>query len=289
MLIIKKPTKLVSILKKQRLCNPDLYVSLIATMGNLHQGHFELIKYGRLKSNYLIVSIFVNPMQFSTFEDFNIYPKKLKEDIKRLIEYQVDILFAPTSKAMYPNNYKNHTYINVPKYSSILEGEKRPGHFLGVTTIVSKLFNLISPQLVVFGEKDFQQLIIIRQLIMHMNYNIKIVSLPTIRAFDGLALSSRNQYLTIKERKIAPILYKILLQLSKNIQNKNIKDIILQKKMLLHEASIKLNSYGFKVDLLKIRSAKDLMKLNKHNKNIIILCSAWLGKTRLIDNIKFKL
>ncbi|AFA41149.1 pantothenate synthetase [Wigglesworthia glossinidia endosymbiont of Glossina morsitans morsitans (Yale colony)] len=289
MLIIKKSYELIQVLNKFKLKNSNLQISFIPTMGNLHAGHLELIKYGLLKSHCLIVSIFVNPIQFSESEDFKKYPKNLKQDIKKLIAYQVDILFCPTLKSMYPYGCKNHTYIDVPQYSSILEGEKRPKHFLGVATIIAKLFNLIRPQIAIFGQKDFQQLIMVRQLILHMNYNIKIISVPTIREFDGLALSSRNQYLSIRERKIAPNLYQILFQLSKKIKSNTIDIIINNEKSFLHEASSKLIACGFKIDLLKIRNAKNLMKLNNNNKHIIILCSAWIGKTRLIDNIKFKL
>lgn len=289
MLIIKKSYELVQVLNKLESNNSNLNIAFIPTMGNLHAGHLELIKYGRLKAHYLIVSIFVNPIQFSESEDFNKYPRNLKKDIKKLIEYQVDILFCPTLKSMYPYGYKNHTYIDVPQYSSILEGEKRPKHFLGVATIIAKLFNLIRPQIAIFGQKDFQQLIMVRQLISHMNYNIKIIGIPTIRAFDGLALSSRNQHLSIEERKIAPNLYQILSELSKKIKSNTIDVIINNEKSFLYEASFKLISCGFKIDLLKIRNAKNLMKLNKNSKYIIILCSVWIGKTRLIDNVKFKL
>lgn len=258
-------------------------------MGNLHRGHLELIKIGKLKSNILIISIFINPAQFSNSKDFRNYPKTLNEDIKKLIEYKVDILFCPTLKSMYPFGYKNHTLVNVVQYSSILDGKTMSNHFIGVATIISKLFNLINPDIAIFGQKDFQQLIMIRQLVLHMNYNIKILSAPIIRCFDGLALSSRNRHLSLEERKKAPKIYNILLELSKKIKLNKLYNLKKDYDAILKNYLIKLNNYGFKVEVLSIRNAKNLMPIDENSKQAVILCSAKIGSIRLVDNIKIKL
>ncbi|WP_438819076.1 pantoate--beta-alanine ligase [Candidatus Palibaumannia cicadellinicola] len=259
-------------------------IALIPTMGNLHDGHITLIDEGRAQADIVVVSIFVNPMQFDRREDLAVYPRTLQEDYNKLIMSRVDAVFAPSVDTIYPNSIDNQTFIDVPRLSSMLEGINRPGHFRGVATIVSKLFNLVQPNVACFGEKDFQQLALIRQMVHDMNYDIQIIAVPTVRSPDGLALSSRNSYLTQEQRQLAPRLYQVMQKLVDHLcSGERYTDKLLDK------AAKQLRELGFTPDILEIRDAITLQPLTVESKQAVVLFSAWLGKARLIDNAKVDL
>ncbi|ANZ22426.1 pantoate--beta-alanine ligase [Buchnera aphidicola (Diuraphis noxia)] len=257
-------------------------IGFVPTMGNLHNGHIKLILLSQKYSDIIIVSIFINPMQFNNLLDLKNYPKTFKKDCKILRNTGIDILFFPEINEIYPNGFKNHTFVNVPILSKIVEGESRPGHFVGVTTIVSKFFNIIQPNFSFFGEKDYQQLLIIKKLVKELNYMVKIVSLSTIRLKNGLALSSRNNYLTCEEQKIAPYLYKIIRKTSKKIIKENIDN----RAEIINQSKLDLIKKGFLIDIFNLYDRETLNLSSKNSKKMIILASVWLGKTRLIDNKK---
>lgn len=254
-------------------------VALVPTMGNLHDGHMKLVDEAKARADVVVVSIFVNPMQFDRPEDLARYPRTLQEDCEKLNKRKVDLVFAPSVKEIYPNGTETHTYVDVPGLSTMLEGASRPGHFRGVSTIVSKLFNLVQPDIVCFGEKDFQQLALIRKMVADMGFDIEIVGVPIMRAKDGLALSSRNGYLTAEQRKIAPGLYKVLSSIADKLQagERDLDEIIAI-------AGQELNEKGFRSDDIQIRDADTLLEISENSKRAVILVAAWLGDARLIDN-----
>ena len=254
-------------------------VALVPTMGNLHDGHMKLIDEAKARADVVVVSIFVNPMQFDRPEDLARYPRTLQEDCEKLNKRKVDLVFAPSVKEIYPNGTETHTYVDVPGLSTMLEGASRPGHFRGVSTIVSKLFNLVQPDIACFGEKDFQQLALIRKMVADMGFDIEIVGVPIMRAKDGLALSSRNGYLTAEQRKIAPGLYKVLSSIADKLQagERDLDEIIAI-------AGQELNEKGFRADDIQIRDADTLLEVSETSKRAVILVAAWLGDARLIDN-----
>ncbi|ENJ1695315.1 pantoate--beta-alanine ligase [Escherichia coli] len=254
-------------------------VALVPTMGNLHDGHMKLVDEAKARADVVVVSIFVNPMQFDRPEDLARYPRTLQEDCEKLNKRKVDLVFAPSVKEIYPNGTETHTYVDVPGLSTMLEGSSRPGHFRGVSTIVSKLFNLVQPDIACFGEKDFQQLALIRKMVADMGFDIEIVGVPIIRAKDGLALSSRNGYLTAEQRKIAPGLYKVLSSIADKLQagERDLDEIITI-------AGQELNEKGFRADDIQIRDADTLLEVSETSKRAVILVAAWLGDARLIDN-----
>ncbi|HIB3088817.1 TPA: pantoate--beta-alanine ligase [Escherichia coli] len=254
-------------------------VALVPTMGNLHDGHMKLVDEAKARADVVVVSIFVNPMQFDRPEDLARYPRTLQEDCEKLNKRKVDLVFAPSVKEIYPNGTETHTYVDVPGLSTMLEGASRPGHFRGVSTIVSKLFNLVQPDIACFGEKDFQQLAIIRKMVADMGFDIEIVGVPIMRAKDGLALSSRNGYLTAEQRKIAPGLYKVLSSIADKLQagERDLDEIITI-------AGQELNEKGFRADDIQIRDADTLLEVSETSKRAVILVAAWLGDARLIDN-----
>ncbi|GCH46016.1 pantothenate synthetase [Escherichia coli] len=254
-------------------------VALVPTMGNLHDGHMKLVDEAKARADVVVVSIFVNPMQFDRPEDLARYPRTLQEDCEKLNKRKVDLVFAPSVKEIYPNGTETHTYVDVPGLSTMLEGASRPGHFRGVSTIVSKLFNLVQPDIACFGEKDFQQLALIRKMVADMGFDIEIVGVPIMRAKDGLALSSRNGYLTAEQRKIAPGLYKVLSSIADNLQagERDLDEIITI-------AGQELNEKGFRADDIQIRDADTLLEVSETSKRAVILVAAWLGDARLIDN-----
>ncbi|HCS2438644.1 TPA: pantoate--beta-alanine ligase [Shigella flexneri] len=254
-------------------------VALVPTMGNLHNGHMKLVDEAKARADVVVVSIFVNPMQFDRPEDLARYPRTLQEDCEKLNKRKVDLVFAPSVKEIYPNGTETHTYVDVPGLSTMLEGASRPGHFRGVSTIVSKLFNLIQPDIACFGEKDFQQLALIRKMVADMGFDIEIVGVPIMRAKDGLALSSRNGYLTAEQRKIAPGLYKVLSSIADKLQagERDLDEIITI-------AGQELNEKGFRADDIQIRDADTLLEVSETSKRAVILVAAWLGDARLIDN-----
>ncbi|HIA3648468.1 TPA: pantoate--beta-alanine ligase [Escherichia coli] len=254
-------------------------VALVPTMGNLHDGHMKLVDEAKARADVVVVSIFVNPMQFDRPEDLARYPRTLQEDCEKLNKRKVDLVFAPSVKEIYPNGTETHTYVDVPGLSTMLEGASRPGHFRGVSTIVSKLFNLVQPDIACFGEKDFQQLALIRKMVADMGFDVEIVGVPIMRAKDGLALSSRNSYLTAEQRKIAPGLYKVLSSIADKLQagERDLDEIIAI-------AGQELNEKGFRADDIQIRDADTLLEVSETSKRAVILVAAWLGDARLIDN-----
>ncbi|MEV9747990.1 pantoate--beta-alanine ligase [Escherichia coli] len=254
-------------------------VALVPTMGNLHDGHMKLVDEAKARADVVVVSIFVNPMQFDRPEDLARYPRTLQEDCEKLNKRKVDLVFAPSVKEIYPNGTETHTYVDVPGLSTMLEGASRPGHFRGVSTIVSKLFNLVQPDIACFGDKDFQQLALIRKMVADMGFDIEIVGVPIMRAKDGLALSSRNGYLTAEQRKIAPGLYKVLSSIADKLQagERDLDEIITI-------AGQELNEKGFRADDIQIRDADTLLEVSETSKRAVILVAAWLGDARLIDN-----
>ena len=254
-------------------------VALVPTMGNLHDGHMKLVDEAKARADVVVVSIFVNPMQFDRPEDLARYPRTLQEDCEKLNKRKVDLVFAPSVKEIYPNGTETHTYVDVPGLSTMLEGASRPGHFRGVSTIVSKLFNLVQPDIACFGEKDFQQLALIRKMVADMGFDIEIVGVPIMRAKDGLALSSRNGYLTAEQRKIAPGLYKVLSSIADKLQAGE-RDL----DAIIAIAGQELNEKGFRSDDIQIRDADTLLEVSENSKRAVILVAAWLGDARLIDN-----
>lgn len=263
----------------RRLRQEGKRIALVPTMGNLHDGHMQLVDKAKASADVVVVSIFVNPMQFDRPEDLQRYPRTLQDDCEKLNKRKVDFVFAPAVAEIYPNGTESQTYVDVPGLSTMLEGASRPGHFRGVSTIVSKLFNLIQPDIACFGEKDFQQLALIRKMVADMGYDIDIIGVPIIRAKDGLALSSRNGYLTAEQRKIAPGLYKVLSTVADKLAagDRNLDEIITL-------AGQELNEKGFRADDIQIRDADTLLELSETSKNAVILMAAWLGQARLIDN-----
>ena len=242
-------------------------IALVPTMGNLHDGHMKLVDEARARADIVVVSIFVNPMQFDRADDLARYPRTLQEDCEKLKKRQADIVFAPSPADVYPG------------ISTMLEGASRPGHFRGVSTIVSKLFNLVQPDIACFGEKDFQQLALIRKMVADMGYDIEIVGVPIVRAKDGLALSSRNGYLTAEQRKIAPALSKVMNSMAEQLLAK-----ALTAEEIIALAEQALNDKGLRADDVQIRDADTLLELAETSKRAVILVAAWLGQARLIDN-----
>ncbi|EIW4246294.1 pantoate--beta-alanine ligase [Salmonella enterica] len=263
----------------RRLRQEGKRVALVPTMGNLHDGHMKLVDEAKARADVVFVSIFVNPMQFDRPDDLVRYPRTLQEDCEKLNKRKVDYVFAPAVEEIYPQGLEGQTYVDVPGLSTMLEGASRPGHFRGVSTIVSKLFNLIQPDIACFGEKDFQQLALIRKMVADMSYDIEIVGVPIIRAKDGLALSSRNSYLTAEQRKIAPGLHNVMNSIAAKLiaGNRELQEIIAI-------AEQELNEKGFRADDIQIRDADTLLELTETSKRAVILAAAWLGQARLIDN-----
>ncbi|EAA7487360.1 pantoate--beta-alanine ligase [Salmonella enterica] len=263
----------------RRLRQEGKRVALVPTMGNLHDGHMKLVDEAKARADVVFVSIFVNPMQFDRPDDLVCYPRTLQEDCEKLNKRKVDYVFAPAVEEIYPQGLEGQTYVDVPGLSTMLEGASRPGHFRGVSTIVSKLFNLIQPDIACFGEKDFQQLALIRKMVADMSYDIEIVGVPIIRAKDGLALSSRNSYLTAEQRKIAPGLHNVMNSIAEKLiaGNRELQEIIAI-------AEQELNEKGFRADDIQIRDADTLLELTETSKRAVILAAAWLGQARLIDN-----
>ncbi|WP_330984832.1 MULTISPECIES: pantoate--beta-alanine ligase [Enterobacterales] len=263
----------------RRLRQEGKRIALVPTMGNLHDGHMKLVDEAKAAADVVVVSIFVNPMQFDRADDLARYPRTLQEDSEKLNKRKVDFVFAPAPADIYPQGMDTQTFVDVPGISTMLEGASRPGHFRGVSTIVSKLFNLVQPDVACFGEKDFQQLALIRKMVADMGYDIDIVGVPTVRAKDGLALSSRNGYLTSDQRKIAPGLSKVMNAIAKKLQAGERDE---QEMIALAEQE--LNDKGFRADDIQIRDADTLLELSETSKRAVILMAAWLGQARLIDN-----
>jgi len=254
-------------------------IALVPTMGNLHEGHLTLVEQAKACADVVIVSIFVNPMQFERQDDLARYPRTLQDDCEKLNRKKVNLVFTPAPTDIYPQGLDTQTTVDVPGISTMLEGESRPGHFRGVSTIVSKLFNLVQPDVACFGEKDYQQLALIRKMVADMGYDIDIIGVPTVRAKDGLALSSRNGYLTADERKVAPALNQVINTLAQGLLDgqRDLESMVQQANQILEQK-------GFRPDALDIRDADTLQPLSETSKRAVILMAAWLGKARLIDN-----
>lgn len=254
-------------------------IAFVPTMGNLHQGHLTLVAEARARAERVVVSIFVNPMQFDRAEDLANYPRTLEQDCDALRAAGADLVFTPTPEIIYPQGVASHTFVEVPGLSELLEGALRPGHFRGVTTVVSKLFNLVQPDVACFGQKDFQQLAIIRKMVEDMAMPIEIVPVATVRAADGLALSSRNGYLNEAERAIAPTLARVMNTLAGRLAGGE-RDL----SLLVREGAAELDGAGFKTDAIDIVDARTLQPLAPESREAVILMAAYLGKARLIDN-----
>lgn len=254
-------------------------IGFVPTLGNLHEGHMALIRAARAAADCVVASVFVNPMQFAANEDLDAYPRTLEADKEKLVAEGADFLFAPTAREMYPEGVS--TQITIPVLSNILCGASRPGHFTGVATICAKLFNIIQPNVSMFGEKDYQQLTIIRHMVNDLCIPVSIVGVQTGRAEDGLALSSRNTYLTTEERQKAPELYRSLITTKEAIKN-GIRDYY----QLEQAANKRLANAGFKPDYFHVLNRNSLETANSADRKLIILAAAQLGKARLIDNLQ---
>jgi pantoate--beta-alanine ligase len=256
-------------------------VALVPTMGNLHRGHFSLISIARENADRVIASVFVNPTQFGPNEDFSSYPRTLAEDQAGLEEAGCDFLFAPDVDEMYPFGTANAVRIDVPGLSEILDGAIRPGHFSGVATVVTKLFNLVMPDVAVFGQKDYQQLLVIRRLTTDLRLPIEIVGTPTVREVSGLAMSSRNQYLTTQERQRASVIFRTLTAMRDAIRT---GEPLASVESTAHQS---LKDAGLAPDYAVIRRRDDLAFPGLDDRDLVALIAARLGRARLIDNLLF--
>lgn len=257
-------------------------IALVPTMGNLHAGHLALIATARQHADVVVSSLFVNPMQFGPGEDLDAYPRTFDADQRQLTDAGCDLLFAPTVSALYPNGLDAQTRVHVPEVGDGLCGGSRPGHFDGVSTVVSMLFNLVQPDVACFGEKDYQQLAVIRKLVADLHMPIEIIGVPIVRADDGLALSSRNGYLSAQERATAPMLYKTLCEL---------RDALVRgesAEQVLHRGKTALYDAGFTPDYLELRDAT-LGPVTDTTRHAVLLAAAKLGPARLIDNLSVQL
>jgi len=261
--------------------NQEKTIGFVPTMGNLHQGHLDLVNKAAEMSDVVIVSIFVNPMQFGPHEDFDAYPRTLESDCNALANHPCHAVFAPTVRAMYPKGV--NTEIDVPSLSTILCGHHRPGHFKGVATVVTKLLNIVQPNVAVFGNKDYQQLQVIRTMVADLLIPVTIVGADTTREPSGLAMSSRNAYLSEEEIQTAAMLYATLRQIGEALQNDS------QVSTTLKHEKERLASAGFVLDYLEIRDAQDLSRSYVEAESAVILVAAKLGQARLIDNLVVEL
>jgi len=257
--------------------------AFVPTLGNLHDGHLSLVRKAHQVADRVVVSIFLNPTQFDKAEDLAAYPRTKENDLALLKRENVDLVFLPDASEMYPEG--SAARVEVDGISEILEGDSRPGHFSGVATIVAKLFNLVQPDISVFGEKDYQQLMLIRRMVLDLDFGIEIIPAPTAREPSGLAMSSRNGYLSSNERdKIAPGLYAEMCKVRDKLLNGDRDFLKLQA-----ESARNLNQQGFQTDYIEVRNANDLSVAGSKDEELVILVSAWLGKARLIDNITVNL
>lgn len=257
-------------------------IALVPTMGNLHDGHLQLVKKAKTLSDIVVVSIFVNPTQFGVGEDFDSYPRTLQADCEKIDGF-ADYVFAPSVEEMYPTLPPNIQVLS-GDITKILCGKSRPTHFDGVGLVVSKLFNIVQPDVAVFGKKDYQQLAIIRQLVAELNFPVEIVGADIVRADDGLALSSRNQYLTAEERAIAPQIQQAL----QSLKAKLVQADFAEFDNLVTKTIDELNSKGFRVDYLELRN-QNLQPVAQDDKNLVLITAVWLGKARLLDNLELTL
>lgn len=259
-------------------------VAFVPTMGNLHAGHIKLVNEAKKVAERVVVSIFVNPLQFGAGEDFGAYPHTPEQDGVKLREAGADLLFMPTEAEIYPDGREGVSVVEVPGISDILCGASRPGHFSGVATVVSKLFNMVQPELALFGEKDYQQLSVLRRMVHDLNMPVELIGVPTEREVDGLAMSSRNGYLTPAERSIAPALYRVLSTVADKLEDGRCDFAAVES-----EAASVLQVEGFRCDYISIRRAVDLGVPGEGEKQLVVLVAAYLGRARLIDNLLINL
>ncbi|MBD1576569.1 MULTISPECIES: pantoate--beta-alanine ligase [Vibrio] len=259
-------------------------IAFVPTMGNLHEGHLTLVRKAREHADLVVVSIFVNPMQFEREDDLTNYPRTLENDLSKLNTEAVDFVFTPTPDIMYPQGLDKQTFVEVPGLSHMLEGAARPGHFRGVSTIVTKLFNIVQPDVACFGEKDFQQLAMIRKMVIDLALDIDIVGVPTVRELDGLAMSSRNSRLTLSERQRAPVLARTMRWIGSQMRGGR-KDY----PSLVEDAVDQLRAADLEPDEIFIRDASTLQLATEETTQAVVLMSAHLGNVRLIDNISVEL
>lgn len=278
MYVVTESTQLRSLVKQWQ--QTQNKIALVPTMGHLHDGHMSLVNIAQSKAQKTIATIFVNPLQFNQQKDLVNYPRSLDADLQKLAAAKVDLVFAPSAGELYPRGDQLAPRIEIPRLADEFCGLYRPGHFAGVCTVVAKLFNLCSPDIAIFGEKDYQQLLIIKQLVRDLNFDIKIYAGATIRETDGLALSSRNALLGKQERSCAAQLYATLLAIKNNFSTDNLAELEDQAKSTLLAA-------GLRPEYLAIRDAENLLKITQLTENIVVLGAAWLGDTRLIDNLRF--
>jgi pantoate--beta-alanine ligase len=254
-------------------------IAFVPTMGNLHAGHLALIEQATTQADRVVVSIFVNPLQFNELDDFVNYPRTLDQDRQQLLAYPVDAVFVPTEAELYPHTRETMTIVEVPDLSNDLEGKSRPGHFRGVATVVTKLFNCVLPDVAVFGEKDYQQLLVIRRLVADLDIPIEIVGCPTVRESDGLALSSRNQRFSTEQRQKAPAMYQVLVRIRDNIRQGET-----DFAALAQQAQREIALAGLVPEYVAVRRAEDLAPPQSGEK-LVIVAAAKLGSIRLIDNL----
>ncbi|MBF8163205.1 pantoate--beta-alanine ligase [Ectopseudomonas hydrolytica] len=259
-------------------------IGFVPTMGNLHAGHASLVQIAAQRADFVVASIFVNPLQFGAGEDLDKYPRTLAADQEKLLAAGCHLLFHPDVAEMYPHGMGDQTRVTVPGVSEGLCGASRPGHFEGVATVVTKLFNMVQPDLAVFGEKDYQQLAVIRALVQDLNMPIQIIGAPTQRAEDGLALSSRNGYLSAEQRAVAPALYRSLQSIAEALHH-GTRDYA----RLIETAQTQQREAGFTPDYLEIRNALNLRPAQLDDRHLVVLTAAHLGSTRLIDNLLVEL
>jgi pantoate--beta-alanine ligase len=256
------------------------HIALVPTMGNLHAGHLSLVRIAKEHAERVVMSIFVNPTQFAEGEDYQKYPRTLERDKLKLKKVSADLLFVPEVETVYPFGVDKATTVTVPALTQSLCGSFRPGHFDGVASVISRLFGMVQPDVAVFGQKDYQQLLVVRRLVEDLNLGVKIIAGPTLRDADGLALSSRNQYLSDEERKIAPELHRTLLHIAEALHSGNRDFTALEKKGV-----DELSQHGFVAEYLNVLRAENLEPPDRDDDHLIILAAAYLGAARLIDNV----
>jgi len=266
-----------------------LTVGFVPTMGNLHAGHISLVTEAHKHADKVVASIFINPMQFGKNEDIDSYPRSMQADQQKLSAANTDLLFIPTAKMIYPKGLDQQTYVDVPNVSQGHCGESRPGHFRGVSTVVCKLFNLVQPDVACFGLKDYQQVQVIETMVNDLSMPIKIIAVDTIREPSGLALSSRNGYLTKQELNIAPALSQNIQWLAHQLKTENSTNILSDFSGLANKAAIQINSAGLKTDYIHVCHANTLLPATKNDTELVILAAAFCGKARLIDNLRVSL
>ena len=282
MLRVELPEQLEAVTGQWR--QKGLKIALVPTMGNLHEGHLALVEAAQNEADRVVCSLYVNPTQFGEDEDFERYPRTLEADITLLQEAECDVLFTPDSRVVYPNGLDNAVHLVAsPDLAASLEGANRPGHFDGVVSVVARLFNMVKPDIAVFGEKDYQQLLVIRRLVEDLGYRIRILPVPTVREPSGLAMSSRNNYLEPLQREAASHLQTVLQETASRVKGGQAE----MKKLEL-EAEIKLEQHGLRVDYFAVRCSEDLAIPQKGDRHLRILAAVWCGNTRLIDNVFVK-